>query len=348
MRIKGIESRSDPRLEKLVAWLAAQRPGEFVELVPASADASFRRYFRLTRGDGSTAMAMDAPPPAEDVRPFLRVNALLRSAGVHAPEVYASHVEAGFLLLEDLGHQTYLEAFARLAPSEIDAAMRAAIETLLRLQQIALEALPADFPRYDAALLERELALFPEWYVGRHRGLEWSAAERERFTAVARQLVAFALAQPRVFVHRDFMPRNLIYRPGSVPGVLDHQDAVIGPVSYDIASLVRDAFHSWAEEQVIDWVARYWDGARRARLPVPEDFAQFYREVEWMGLQRHLKVLGIFARIYYRDGKPKYLADTPRFIGYVRAVALRYRDFAPLLALVDRLEGIAHEHGATF
>ncbi|MFN3628830.1 MAG: aminoglycoside phosphotransferase family protein [Casimicrobiaceae bacterium] len=339
---------ADPRLDNLIEWLERQMPGRWVEIAPASADASFRRYFRLRASDGRTAVAMDAPPPKEDVRPFLRVNAILREAGLHAPAVEAKSVEAGFLLLEDLGRETYLEAFRRLDPLAIDRLMRDAIAALVKLQQVPTASLGAAFPRYDAALLQRELELFPEWYVARHRGYRLSDDERNTIARTEALLVAFATAQPQVLVHRDFMPRNLMRCEEGNPGILDHQDAVIGPVSYDIASLLRDAFHSWDEAQVIDWTVRYWEAARKAALPVPADFGAFWRDVEWMGLQRHLKVLGIFARIHYRDGKPHYLADAPRFLGYVRATAARYEAFAPLGRLIDRIEGRESQVGYTF
>ncbi len=339
---------ADPRLDALTDWLERETPGRWIEIAPASADASFRRYFRVRAIDGRTAVAMDAPPPNEDVRPFLRVNEILAGAGLHAPSVEAKAVEAGFLLLEDLGRETYLQAFKRLDALAIDGLMRDAIAALVRLQQVPLASLGDAFPRYDTALLERELDLFPEWYVARHRGYRLTDDERNTLARTEALLVAFASAQPQVLVHRDYMPRNLMLCEVGNPGVLDHQDAVVGPISYDIAALLRDAFHSWDEEQVIDWTVRYWEAARKAALPVPADFGAFWRDVEWMGLQRHLKVLGIFARINYRDGKPHYLADAPRFIGYVRRTAERYEAFAPLGRLIDRIEGREAHVGYTF
>jgi len=342
------EAGADARLDALVDWLERRMPGRWRHIAPASADASFRRYFRVRDGTGASAVAMDAPPPREDVRPFLRVNAILAETGLHVPQLIDAEVEQGYLLLEDLGPQTYLEAFSQLDDAATDRLMRDAIAALVRLQQTPLAALGEDFPRYDAALLRRELDLFPEWYVGRHRGYALSTDERNTLARIEGVLIAFALAQPQVLVHRDFMPRNLMLCAERNPGVLDHQDAVIGPISYDLAALVRDAFHSWEETRVLDWVVRYWEQARRAGLPVPADFADFYRDVEWMGLQRHLKVLGIFARIQYRDGKPRYLADTPRFIGYVRSTAKRYEAFAALLPLLDRIEGQETKVAFTF
>lgn len=320
----------DVRLDALERWLAAQFPGTAFALAPASEDASFRRYFRAELADGRSYIAMDAPPDKEDCRPFVHVARLLREARVNAPQVHAQDLAQGFLLLSDLGRTTYLAA---LDGGNADALFRDAIEALVRWQ---LATRPGELPPYDEALLRREMALFPEWYLGRHLGLELSAAQQETLETSFRALAASALAQPAVYVHRDYMPRNLMLCEPN-PGVLDFQDAVIGPISYDIASLLRDAFVSWDEARVIDWCARYWEAAKRARLPVDPDFAEFYRAFEWMGLQRHLKVLGIFARLTYRDGKARYLADTPRFLGYARPVARRYPALAPLARLLDQI-----------
>ena len=274
---------------------------------------------------------MDAPPEREDCRQFVSVAEILRNAGVHVPDIVAQDVERGFLLLSDLGHVTYLAA---LNAQNADRLFRDAVDALIKIQ---LASRPAVLPPYDRALLEREISLFPEWYVGRHLGTALSVAEFEMFGEVSARVLASNLSQPQVFVHRDYMPRNLMVADPN-PGILDFQDAVYGPITYDVVSLFRDAFISWEEERVLDWAARYWDQARRAGLPVAAEFAAFYRELEWMGLQRHLKVLGIFARIRHRDGKAGYVEDTPRFVSYVRAVCRRYRDLAPLLALFDRLE----------
>ncbi len=322
----------DVRLDALERWLAAQLPDSAFTLAPASEDASFRRYFRVTLADGRSFIAMDAPPDKEDCRPFVHAARLLREAQVNAPQVHAQDLAQGLLLLSDLGHTTYLAA---LDEHNADALFGAAIDALLRWQ---LATRAGELPPYDEALLRREMALFPEWYLGRHLGLTPSAAQQAALEDAFRRLAASALAQPAVYVHRDYMPRNLMLCEPN-PGVLDFQDAVIGPISYDIASLLRDAFVSWEEARVIDWCARYWEAAKRARLPVDADFAEFYRGLEWMGLQRHLKVLGIFARLTYRDGKAKYLADTPRFIGYARAVAGRYAALAPLARLLDQVGG---------
>jgi aminoglycoside/choline kinase family phosphotransferase len=324
----------DARLEALERWLAAQLDTASLTLSPASEDASFRRYFRARLPDGRSYIAMDAPPDKEDCRPFVHVAALLAQAGVHAPAIHAQDLAQGFLLLADLGTQTYLSV---LDDSNAADLFRDATAALVRWQ---LATRAGELPPYDEALLRREMDLFPQWYVGRHLGRELNDAQRVALEGVFAQLVASALGQPRVFVHRDYMPRNLMVCDPN-PGVLDFQDAVLGPITYDMVSLVRDAFVSWDEERVLDWCARYWERAKKARLPVNADFAQFYREFEWMGLQRHLKVLGIFARLTYRDGKAKYVEDTPRFARYARAVAERYAPLAPLARLLDELDGRA-------
>ncbi len=332
----------DARLEALERWLSAELNGAAFSLTSASEDASFRRYFRVRLDDGRTYIVMDAPPDKEDCRPFVHVAGLLRAAGLNAPAVHAQDLDGGYLLLGDLGTRTYLSV---LDDANASGLFRDAIGALVRWQLATRE---NELPPYDETLLRRELELFPQWYIGRHLGVTLSAAQRESLDELFTRLVASALAQPRVFVHRDYMPRNLMLCEPN-PGVLDFQDAVIGPISYDIVSLVRDAFVSWDEERVLDWCVRYWEGAKKAGLPVNPDFAHFYRELEWMGLQRHLKVLGIFARLTYRDGKAKYLEDTPRFVRYARAVAERYGPLAPLARLLDEVEGDAPKRaGYTF
>jgi hypothetical protein len=318
------------RSAELERWIAEQIPGRSFSLAPASADASFRRYFRVSFA-GETLIAMDAPPPQEDCRPFVKVARLMAQAGVHVPHVVAEDLGRGFLLLSDLGFTTYLQA---LNEANADALFGDAIAALLRWQRASQAGV---LPPYDAALLRRELDLFPTWYVGRHLDIELDSAQRQALDSAFRLLIDNALGQPPVYVHRDYMPRNLMLSEPN-PGVLDFQDAVYGPISYDVVSLFRDAFVSWEEPRVLDWAVRYWEQARAAGLPVRSDFAEFYREFEWMGLQRHLKVLGIFARIRYRDGKPAYLEDAPRFIGYVRACCSRYDALTGLLQLFDRLE----------
>lgn len=331
---------NDVRLTQLQSWAQQVLGATALHIAPASADASFRRYFRIVRGADSF-IAMDAPPDKEDVRPFLQVASLLNDAGVHVPQAIASDVANGYLLLTDLGTQTFLEV---LNEANADELFSLAIDALIKWQ---LASRPEVLPPYDAALLHRELSLFPDWYVAKHLQLQLSAAQQATLQRMFDLIVTTNLAQPSVFVHRDYMPRNLMISTPN-PGVLDFQDAVYGPITYDVASLFRDAFISWPEAKVIDWAARYWERARAAELPVHADFDAFYRDMEWMGLQRHLKVMGIFARINYRDGKPKYLADTPRFIAYVRAVCQRYDDLRPLLRLFDELHGQQHQTGYTF
>jgi len=324
------------RLELLETWLAEQLGGASFALSPASADASFRRYFRVHPNDGAkpTLIAMDAPPDKEDSTPFVNVAKLMADAGLNVPRIHAQDLARGFLLLTDLGTRVYID---ELADDNVDALFRDAIDALVRWQ---LATRPGTLPPCDEALLRRELRLFPDWYVARHLGIELSASQRQILEAAFDAIVSSNLAQPKVYVHRDFMPRNLMIAEPN-PGILDFQDAVIGPIAYDVVSLFRDAFISWEEDRVLDWTIRYWEKARRAGLPVAADFGAFYRDFEWMGLQRHLKVLGIFARINYRDGKPRYLADAPRFIAYVRAVCARYASLTPLVRLLDELEARA-------
>ena len=284
---------------------------------------------------------MDAPPEREDCRPFVRVAALMRAAGVHVPEILAQDLERGFLLLTDLGTTSYLQA---LDATNADELFRDATDALIKLQ---LASRPGVLPPYDEALLRREIELFPRWYVARHLGMTLTGDEQEVLARATALVLANNLAQPMVYVHRDYMPRNLMVAEPN-PGVLDFQDAVFGPITYDVMSLFKDAFVSWEEERVRDGTARYWEKAKRAGLPVCADFGTFYRDFEWMGLQRHLKVMGIFARIRHRDGKPGYVEDTPRFLGYVRAVCERYAQLAPLLALLDRIEHRQPAVGYTF
>lgn len=318
------------RRQQLQRWIEARLNASPLVLEPASADASFRRYFRV-RAAGLSLIVMDAPPEHEDCRPFVRVARLLAEAGVHVPRVIAEDLEQGFLLLSDLGTTSYLQALKNDTADEL---FRDAIDALLRWQ---LASRPGALPPYDEALLTREMKLFPEWYLQRHLGLTLNPAQLQALDVVFALILNNNLVQPAVYVHRDYMPRNLMVCEPN-PGVLDFQDAVYGPITYDVASLFRDAFVSWDEERVLDWTARYWEKAKRAGLPVDSDFGSFYRDFEWMGLQRHLKVLGIFARLHYRDGKCGYLEDAPRFVGYVRAVAVRYNPLRPLLTLLDAIE----------
>lgn len=284
---------------------------------------------------------MDAPPDHEDCRPFVRIASIMRASGMNTPEVLAQDLERGFLLLSDLGATTYLEA---LTDSNADDLFCDATDALLKLQ---LASKPGVLPPYDEALLRREIDLYAQWYIERHLGLQLSDGQKQTILEAASLIVKNNLSQPVVYVHRDYMPRNLmVSRPN--PGVLDFQDAVYGPITYDVVSLFKDAFKSWEEERILDWTVRYWEKAKRSGLPVNEDFGEFYRDFEWMGLQRHLKVLGIFARINYRDGKSAYLKDTPRFVRYVSAVCARYPALAPLARLVDQIENRSASVGYTF
>lgn len=318
---------------------------------PASADASFRRYLRVDTAGGDARIIMDAPPDKENCRPFVHVAGLMREAGLHVPEVLAWDEVQGFMLLTDLGQDTMMARIDPAQPQANQALYLQAVDTLIRWQTASR---PGVLPPYDEALLRRELQLFPDWYLARHRGIAVEGAAAQTLQRSFDAIVAHNLRAPAVYVHRDFMPRNLMCgrTPDEPLGVLDFQDAVYGPVTYDIASLMRDAFLSWEEDFVIDITVRYWEKARKAGLMDFEDwhsdFGAFYRAVEWMGLQRHLKVAGIFARLTLRDGKPKYLADTPRFIAYLRATAHRYRELTPLLRLIDEVEGLQAASGWAF
>jgi aminoglycoside/choline kinase family phosphotransferase len=316
-------------------------------LRPASSDASFRRYFRVDAEQGCRII-MDAPPEKENCRPFVQVAALMHEAGLNAPAVLAWDEAQGFMLLTDLGAKTMMQMIDRERPAANLGWYLQAVDALIAWQKASR---PGVLPPYDEALLRRELELFPEWYLARHRGVAVEGDIRRTLDDSFKLIIAQNLSWPGVFVHRDFMPRNLMIpdEPQETRlGVLDFQDAVYGPITYDIASLMRDAFLSWDEEFVLDVTIRYWQKARAAGLPVGDDFGEFYRGVEWMGLQRHLKVAGIFARLTLRDGKPQYLADTPRFIHYIRSTASRYRELKPLLRLIDQVEGTAAPTGFAF
>jgi hypothetical protein len=330
------------RQQAFDAWLKRIAPAHGLHaasLVPASSDASFRRYFRIDGANGSTFIVMDAPPPQEDVLPFISVAALLHKAELNAPQVLEQDTTHGFLLLTDLGSRLYLQALNDAVASEnmpaADALMRDAIRALIQWQ---VRGDASALPPYDDALLKRELALFPDWCVTRECGASWTAEEQQTWADSCDLLVQSALAQPTVAVHRDYMPRNLMVCEDG-PGILDFQDAVRGPITYDVASLLRDAFISWEEEQEIDWAVRYWQAARKAGLPMPDDFGDFWRELEWMGLQRHLKVLGIFCRLKHRDAKPGYSKDLPRFFAYAHKVSARYNALRPLSRLLEPLMG---------
>ena len=329
----------DVRLQHLKVWLDEQLAKLFAEqgwgtvppatLTAASSDASFRRYFRW-EGDGRSFVVMDAPPPQENCKPFVDIAFLLAKSGINVPKIYAEDLERGFLLLNDLGNKTYLDV---IDGENADALFHDALQALLAFQQLPMV---APLPSYDVALLRRELELFPEWYVKRELGVEFDAAQQQQWQHISELLIDSALAQPKVLVHRDYMPRNLMLSEPN-PGVLDFQDAVYGPVTYDVTCLFKDAFLSWPEERVRGWLESYWQQASALDIPVQADFEDFLLASDLMGVQRHLKVIGIFARICHRDGKPRYLADVPRFFSYIEAVIARRPELAELQALFSSL-----------
>lgn len=340
----SLHTSPDPRLTQLQQWLA-DLPGAPVQpqsIRPASSDASFRRYFRVDATQDTTCIVMDAPPPQEDVRPFIHVAEVFGEAGVSVPHILAKDVERGFLLLSDLGSTTYLN---QLTPDSAHKLYLDAIDALVLLQA---QSKPGVLPEYDRALLLRELMLFPDWYIGKHLNVTLSDARMAELNKVFDTLLANNLAQAQVYVHRDYHSRNLMVMPQGNPGILDFQDAVYGPITYDLVSLLRDAYIQWDEEMVLDWAIRYWERAKRAGLPVNPDIDAFYRDFEFMGLQRHLKVLGIFARLYHRDGKDAYLKDMPLVMEYTRNAASRYTAMAPLVRLLDDLENKTAQVGYTF
>lgn len=336
----------DVRLQHLKVWLDEQLPILFVQqgwgavppatLTAASSDASFRRYFRW-EGEGRSLIVMDAPPPQENCKPFVDIAFLLAKSGINVPKIYAEDLERGFLLLNDLGNQTYLDV---INGDNVDPLFRDALQALLAFQQLPMV---APLPSYDVALLRRELELFPEWYVKHELGIEFDAAQQALWQQASDLLINSALAQPKVLVHRDYMPRNLMLSEPN-PGVLDFQDAVYGPVTYDVTCLFKDAFLSWPEERVRGWLEDYWQQAGALGIPVQPDFEDFLRASDLMGVQRHLKVIGIFARICHRDGKPRYLGDVPRFFAYIEAVIARRPELAELDQLLSSLRQSA---GAT-
>jgi aminoglycoside/choline kinase family phosphotransferase len=320
---------NDERVKQLRHWLLSVMDAPDWRLSAASIDASFRRYFRVHAAQ-QTFIAMDAPPAQEDSAAFIKVAGLLADAGLHTPAILASDLDRGFLLLEDLGDQTYLQV---LDDDNADALFDDAINALVRMQAAGR---PGAVPDYAADDLRREMRLFPQWYVGRELGRELSADDSACMEAAFDRIIAALASQARVLVHRDYMPRNLmVCHPN--PGVIDFQDARYGPISYDLLSLFRDAFISWPEARIDAWNRRYWTRARDAGLPVPETFEAFDQDLKWMGLQRHLKVIGIFARICHRDGKPHYLRDVPRFAGYIRPVLHALPGMADFAELFDRL-----------
>ncbi|RON32299.1 aminoglycoside phosphotransferase family protein [Pseudomonas brassicacearum] len=334
----------DVRLQHLKVWLDEQLAALFAEqgwgavppatLTAASSDASFRRYFRW-EGEGRSFVVMDAPPPQENCKPFVDIAFLLAKSGINVPKIYAEDLERGFLLLNDLGNKTYLDV---IDSENADDLFKDALQALLAFQQLPMV---APLPSYDVALLRRELELFPEWYVKHELGIEFDSAQQMLWQNVTELLIDSALAQPKVLVHRDYMPRNLMLSEPN-PGVLDFQDAVYGPVTYDVTCLFKDAFLSWPEERVRGWLEAYWQQAGDLGIPVQPDFEDFLRASDLMGVQRHLKVIGIFARICHRDGKPRYLGDVPRFFAYIDAVIARRPELAELDVLLMSLRAGAN------
>jgi aminoglycoside/choline kinase family phosphotransferase len=339
---------ADPRLVELTEWLQGSGLVDAASARPASEDASFRRYFRVDvlpehrAVHGATLVAMDAPPERENVPAFVKVDHLLAEAGVSVPRIAAENVARGYLLLSDLGTTTYLQA---LNPDSAATLYAEALSALVRIQQASR---PGVLPEFDRAFMLRELNIFPEWYIGKHLAATLSAAQQKELDKVFEAILANCLAQPQVYMHRDYHSRNLMWMDEGNPGIIDFQDAVYGPVTYDAASLLRDAYVSWDEELVLDCLIRYWQHARSVGLPVRKDFDDFYQDFEYMALQRHLKILGIFCRLNYRDGKAMYLGDLPTVLEYVRKTANRYRDLKPLVKLLDALEGSAPQVGYTF
>ena len=325
---------TNTRIDTLRGWLKGLEPSwqlDLATLAPASADASFRRYFRIESKNPTypTLIVMDAPPQHEPLDAFIEIDLLLFEAGLHVPQILEQNIEDGFLLLSDLGHKTYLEA---LNNESANALYRDASHALVQMQ---LASKPNVLPNYDQALLQRELDLFPEWYLKQHLQLELSAIQTAQMRQAFALIIENNLAQEKVFVHRDFHSRNLMVTAQNNPGILDFQDAVYGPITYDAASLWRDAYIAWPEEKVIDWVIQFWEEGRKSGLPMPSDFGHFYRDFEWMGLQRHLKVLGIFARLFHRDGKDGYLKDIPLVLDYAIATANRYIELKPLARILE-------------
>lgn len=323
---------ADERLEQIADWLTAELHFNPVRLEPASNDASFRRYFRAWRADGATRVVMDAPPDKEPIEPFLKVAALMAQSGVHVPQVDAVEPRRGFVLLEDLGSVLYL---TRLRAGEDPEPLYAdALQALLQMQ-VSLPAARGLAP-YDGAVLEREMALMPEWFCGRHLQLTLGAEERALLARTFEQLTRESLAQPRVFVHRDYHSRNLLLLEQRNPGIVDFQDALYGPVTYDLVSLLKDCYIDWPRERVTRWVGGYRARLAAAGGPCGSGDEQFLRWFDYMGLQRHIKVLGIFARLWWRDGKSGYLGDLPRTLHYVQDAAARYGELAAFAAWLER------------
>ena len=338
----------DLRFAQLAAWLATLGVVDVASARPASADASFRRYFRVDvlpdqqAALGPTLVVMDAPPERENVLAFVKLDEMLTHAGVSVPRIVATDYERGFLLMSDLGVSTYLQVLNHDNASTMYAE---ALEALARFQ---LTSEPGVLPEYDRAFMLREMNLFPEWYIGKHLNATLTDQQAAELQAVFDAILANVTAQQQVYVHRDFHSRNLMWMDAGNPGVLDFQDALYGPITYDLASLLRDAYVQWDEELVLDWAIRYWQHAKSLGLPVNQDIDAFYKDFEYAALQRHLKILGLFCRLNYRDGKAQYLDDLPTVVDYVRKTAGRYKELKPLVRLLDLLEDKQPQVGYTF
>jgi len=330
--MSNVTTHSDARLAALAHWIEIELGLGGAHIAPASEDASFRRYFRIQRG-GRSLIAMDAPPEREDLGPFLAVAALLEQMGVHVPHVYEVDRARGFVLLSDLGSRLYLSALAAGAdPEPLYRDAAAALLTMQSWSGAGLDALPA----YDVSLLDREVQLFPDWFLTRHLEAAPDEAQRAIVARVSQALAAAALEQPQVFVHRDYHSRNLMICTERNPGVIDFQDAVRGAVTYDLVSLYKDCYITWPRPRVLDWLERYRTAALGGGLRLPSA-AEFVRWFDLMGVQRHLKVLGIFARLWYRDGKPGYLADLPRVLAYVQELSGKYAELRELDLLLSQV-----------
>lgn len=329
MATANVNPSDDPRLQQLRVWLRATLGRDDYAIAPASADASFRRYFRVSVA-GTTHIVMDAPPDKEPVGPYIAVATRLERLGLNVPHIAAQDSAQGFLLLSDLGNQTYLQA---LAADTVERLYGDALRALVTLQTGIFQD-SAFLPAYDHALLMREMELFRSWYLGRHLGIELTPAQDAALTDAFDALARTALAQTEVWVHRDYHSRNLMVTSERNPGILDFQDAVRGPITYDVVSLLRDCYIAWPRAQVEDWVKGYHRLALQSRLPTTQDASEFLRWFDLMGVQRHLKATGIFARLFHRDGKPGYLPDIPRTLGYVREVSARYKELAGLARLL--------------
>jgi len=315
---------------------------QLASMRPASADASFRQYYRIDTSNGASLIAVDAPPATENSASYIKMATLLKDMHLSVPQVLAHDLEQGFLLVTGLGQYTFAHVLNH------DTAFKLYMDAIDALVLMQAQSQPDVLPEYDRAFLLRELNIFTEWYIGHHLGVTLNDAQTVTLNQVFEHLLASAIAQPQVYVHRDFHSRNLMWMEKGNPGIIDFQDAVYGPITYDLVSLLRDAYVQWDEELVLDWAIRYWEKARRAGLPVPTDIDSFYRDFEWMGLQRHLKILGIFARLSHRDGKHQFIDDMPTVMEYVRKTAHRYKELVPLLRLLEELDNKAPQVGYTF